>query len=482
MKFKKLWTISFFFLIACNGRIEKDSIVEPISTEQKTTVLTYEAFPSGYHYLNDTTALASAVNNADIAYIRTHAWNIWAGIMQPAKGIDWPIWYTWLNTYDAFLQDASELEMTLQLKGQSLIDQNIANIMLEGPVLDTFKNSLPYYPIPSPVVNEYADSGIFNSDTSGIIPGKHFLFNGDILVPTESLSESGFDWIRNNNLYKVSKLDSLYANVDTEHSIHAPQKHIVTKHMYWPVLADEISGIPVWDESYFPPGYRKYAGYETWTNLVGIDPSGKDVGKTVSVSYLYDVYKKGKTDTTLISPTTAEAKVYGLDDFYYHKITQTDWDSFDAADKAILNASSYWAHNKPIGVGDYIVTIAMHINTKEIETWTMQSSWWSNTPNQGKYTANRPDLPNAKGPWDHYLLVDSYGVIDQTTGQLPIAMNPYIELAIHPIETNCNNCHNRAGWPTGSEAGKSSYQNPDSSCLAKYLLTDFQWIIPDRAK
>jgi hypothetical protein len=71
-------------------------------------------------------------------------------------------------------------------------------------------------------------------------------------------------------------------------------------------------------------------------------------------------------------------------------------------------------------------------------------------------------------------------------------MNPYIELASHPVGTNCNNCHNRAGWPTGKNAGQASYQNPDcsnplqtlspsSKCLAALTLSDFQWIIPDRA-
>jgi hypothetical protein len=31
------------------------------------------------------------------------------------------------------------------------------------------------------------------------------------------------------------------------------------------------------------------------------------------------------------------------------------------------------------------------------------------------------------------------------------------------VGTNCNNCHNRAGWPTGKNAGQASYQNPDCS-------------------
>ncbi len=76
-------------------------------------------------------------------------------------------------------------------------------------------------------------------------------------------------------------------------------------------------------------------------------------------------------------------------------------------------------------------------------------------------------------------------------------MNPYIELAIHPVATNCNNCHNRAGWPNKKAAHEvAPYAeyfmadcpdplqtlNPDSKCLKPLTLTDFQWIIPDRAR
>ncbi len=63
---------------------------------------------------------------------------------------------------------------------------------------------------------------------------------------------------------------------------------------------------------------------------------------------------------------------------------------------------------------------------------------------------------------------------------------------IHPIATSCRNCHVRAGWPAGREAGKASYQNPDcpglltyltpdSECLKSITLTNYLWIIPDRA-
>lgn len=149
-------------------------------------------------------------------------------------------------------------------------------------------------------------------------------------------------------------------------------------------------------------------------------------------------------------PTTKTlAPVYGLERFYFHQVTQQDWDSFNDADKAILTSASYWLNNTAFEVGDYLVTVAMHINTKELPSWTLQSIWWSDAPNQGVYAANRPELPQAEGPWQHYLMTDSYAVPANAKGELDIAVNPYIEGVIHPVATSCRNCHVRAGWPQG---------------------------------
>ena len=254
--------------------------------------------------------------------------------------------------------------------------------------------------------------------------------------------------------------------------------------MFWPVKAGSLTAIPVW-HNYHGGNYPGYAGYETWPDLVAVDPSGKLAGKKATVSYLYGVLRPDKTAPW---PTvTASATVYGLNDFYHHQVTKEDWQSFNEADKAILNAASYWAYAQPFGPGDYLVTVAMHINTREIPSWALQSAWWSDVPNAGPYSQDRPSLPQAKGPWQHYLLVDAYGIPDAVRkDQLPVATNPYIELVIHPVGTDCNNCHIRAGWPTGRQAGTASYQNPDcpdelaklspgDACFHKYTRTDFQW-------
>lgn len=465
----------------------------------------YQPFPDGYGYMdtNEISALAVAVAAGDHKTVRDHGWKLWAGIMQPDAGGKWPIWYTWPNTQALFAPSGTRVNATLAANAGpagSLIELNALDApdhvsrhdLGEIPVNVKVR---PYYPLPAPVVAAYPK--VTNTKACGgqgsICKGAHFLFNGDIMIPTETLSQEGFDSIRDQKLYEQATLNALRSK-DTK-DLSLPERYIVTKHKFWPVKAGRISAIPVWHD-YHDASYRDYAGYETWPDMVGVDPSGRSVGTKVTASYLYGVFQY---DRKTPWPTqTATVTVYGLKDFYYHQVTEEDWNSFDEADKAILNAASYWANNEPFGPGDYLVTIAMHVNTKEIATWALQSVWWSDRPNAGRFAEDRPSLPQAKGPWDHYLLVDGYGIADPLhKDRVPVATNPYIELTVHPVGTDCNNCHMRAGWPKAKRGepahpGEASYQNPDcpdslaklspeSPCLEGLTRSDFQWIIPDRA-
>jgi len=477
------------------------SLLLPFPAATATRAAEYQPFPEGYGYMDpaEISLLANAVKNGDRTVLRDHGWRMWAGIMQPAKGLDWPVWYTWPNTTAAFAPAPTPGALAAAApasSGRSLIQRNLINV-------DIPSDELPYYPIPEAVAKAYPNATSKCPNPSGapnICDGAHFQFNGDIMIVTESLSKEAYDWIRDPTLklYERKSLEKLHN--EHEHLLEAPARHIVTKHMYWPVKAAGLSAIPVWRNDY-DANYAKYAGYEVWKNLVAVDPSGKSPAQLeAKVSFLYGVFepsKDKKTPTTPWPTVTATATIYGIDQFYHHKVTQADWDSFDEADKAILSAASYWAYNKPFEVGDYLVTVAMHVNTKELPTWALQSVWWSDRADAGPYAANRPSLPDAQGPWAHYLLVESYGVPERPQGAQPVAMNPYIELVIHSVATNCNNCHMRAGYPKAEDVHKvppfSAYYmadcpdaletlNPNSKCLQPLTLTDFQWIISDRAK
>jgi hypothetical protein len=459
---------------------------------------TYQPFPKGYGYLEpaEISALKTAVSKGDNAVVREHGWRLWAAIMQPATGMDWPVWYTWPNTTNAFEGKTNAATSATDNAAPPKPSKRHMGRLGASTLPPVNLPNTPTYTVPDAVKSAYPNAT--GANCNGICDGRHFAFNGDIMIATESLSKEGLDFIRDPKqpVYKQSTLNTLYSKDDPSkrvHELNAPASYVVTKHMYWPVKAKGLTALPVWHDD-FGAAYPGYAGYEMWNTLAAIDPSGKQVGKTVKASYLYGVFKH--KSTTPWPTITKQAKVVGLQDFYYHQVTQADWDSFNEGDKAIINAASYWLSNQPFGVGDYLVTVAMHINTKEIPSWALQSVWWTDQPDKTAYAANRPKDLKAKGPWNHYLLTEAYGIPEKgNPKQLPVATNPYIELVTHPVGTSCYTCHARAGWPASETAmskGVTSYQNPGcpdlraplnpkSSCLTPFTLTDFQWILPDRA-
>ncbi len=309
----------------------------PVATA--TRAAEYQPFPDGYGYMDpsEISLLANAVKDGDHAVLRDHGWRMWAGIMQPAKGLDWPVWYTWPNTTAAFAAEPTPGAFAAAApasSGKSLIQRNLIN-------KDIPSDELPYYPIPEAVAKAYPNATSKCSNPDGppnICDGAHFQNNGDIMIVTESLSKEAYGWIRGSKpntpkLYEIESLDKLHK--DGVHLLEAPARHIVTKHMYWPVKATGLSAIPVWRDDY-DANYTKYAGYEVWKNLVAVDPSGKSPAQLeAKVSFLYGVFEpeKDKKDAKTPWPTvTATATIYGIDQFYHHKVTQADWDSFDEAE------------------------------------------------------------------------------------------------------------------------------------------------------
>lgn len=134
-------------------------------------------------------------------------------------------------------------------------------------------------------------------------------------------------------------------------------------------MCDELNILTVWKENY-PDSFTGYAGYEDWGTLVALEPNNlSSVGKIVIAEFLYNVLDNSGQKN--LPTVRGQAVVQDINNFYHRKVTQADWDSYDDADKAIITAASLWANNKPFEVGDYLVTVAMHVNTKELDSWAV---------------------------------------------------------------------------------------------------------------
>jgi hypothetical protein len=442
-------------------------------------------FPSGYDFPADPKRLQGMIDKRDTAGLRRHGWYLWAGVNQPGHG-GWPIWRSWYIATQAFAPPKPPATLT----GASLASLNKKN----NPPINLV---LPVYLVPEPVRKKHEAALANITEASKIPDGDNFQNNGDLMLVSEPYSPAAYDYIRRQRLYEQGTLDALLKANQTDIP-QGPRRAVVLKHMYWPVKREGLTALPVADMArYHRPANpdTTYVGFENmewWPRAVAIDPRRTAIpdGEKAEVTYLYDVRQpySGPGPLPPWGPNTyRDATVVPIGKFYHKQVSLAEYQSFSTYDRVLIDASFYWVHQRLFEPGDYLVAIASHVITKEIPQWTLQTIWWHDRPNETDYAKDRPRIPAAKGPWQHYLLNSEYGVTVRAGGsELPITYNPYIELASHPVVTNCRNCHIRAAWPNGSymqSPGPGALDNIQlSDPIFKGLLrTDFLWTIPDRA-
>lgn len=434
-------------------------------------------FPANYDYPQPASVIAQWVTSRDEARARAHGWALWAGLNQPAANGQ-PVWRTWCTSTQAFAlptaaaarNDPAPAAGAAPADGNALARADVAanghpfhrrrslNAIrraagagsgVEDPI---FLPNAPVYPVPQQVIDAYPQCYVPGTGgaVGSLIDGPTFQNNQDIMVAGVIYNAPAYQWIRNQNLFQGATLNALRPppGQNIGRMAEMPPGSIVLKPMMWPIRGDGYTALPLWDDLPPPSEEGSYAGFEIqrlWSRAVAVSAQPAQPGATVNVSYLNGVQN---ADGTPLGPNTyANAPVVGIDSFYTFQFP--DLERMDPCDRAILDASAWWAYGRAFAPTDYLALIAMHIMTKEQPAWTFQSVWWHDQPNAGAYGGQRPGDVRAAGPWGNYRLASTYGIPEQPNGTTwPIAYNPYIELAAdHPIRTNCMNCHHRAAWP-----------------------------------
>lgn len=458
--------------------------------------------PAGFDYPQQAGTIEKWVAMRDEARARTHGWYLWAALNTTPGGE--PVWRSWCTSTQAFASNApspspSPSATIVAEDGTQLIGGTLAGPptlpmrqrkMLNGTDPINFPVA-PQYPLPAEVVKRYSKTQCIQGSgaAANLVDGPTFENNGDIMVAGVTYNKAAFDWIRGKGLYQTATLQAMLPKGSATTSIPAmPAESIVLKPMMWPVPKGGFSALPLWDDQKSDGG--QYAGYEIqrmWPRAVAVTTTPQAQVVPASVSFLHGVTMNGKP----LGPNTYQKpQVVGTDRFYHYA---PDLSKMDACDRAILDASAYWAYGRMFQPGDQLVMIAMHIITKEQGAWTFQSVWWHDRPDQGPYARNRPDIPasRAPGPWRNYLMTSTYGIPAVPGGKTwPVAYNPYIELAAdHPIQTNCMNCHHRAAAPNKKSSylakgvglpGALDIFDRASPIFNGLLQVDSMWAISDR--
>jgi hypothetical protein len=451
--------------------------------------------PASFDYPQPAATVEQWVSSGNAARARTHGWNLWAALNTAPSGT--PVWRSWCTSTQAFSTASggnvgAAMDSATPLRGQNAMN---ARNMINGPTTGEDPINFPhppYYPVPQRIIDSYPQC--YNRANGQLLDGPTFQNNGDIMVAGVIYDSAAFDWIRSQNLYLASALNAqLPPSNQTRQMAPMPDGSIVLKPMMWPVRGDGLTALPIWDGPTSDNG--QYAGYEIqgmWPRAVAITTSPQSTIANADVTYLHGVWTNNMLGRRLIGPLTYRAApVVPIQQFYHFRFPSLN--GMAPCDRAILDASAYWAYGREFRAGDYLAIVAMHIMTKEQPAWTFQSVWWHDRPDVGPYAADRPNIPpsQAPGPWRHYLMASTYGIPAQAGApNWPIQFNPYIELAAaHPIRTNCMNCHHRAAWGNGASYEALSPPGPDALAIYQQnnpifngiLGVDSLWSISDRA-
>ena len=279
----------------------------------------------------------------------------------------------------------------------------LANGRTSGPEPINFPVH-PVYPVPEFILKapRYAPCIQAASDTSPIPTlkqGPLFQNNGDIMVAGVAYNSSAFRWIRDRRLYETQTLGGMVPAPDaTRQMAPMPSGSIIIKPMMWPVQRSGYTALPVWDDPSSDGG--AYTGYEVqrqWPRAVAITGQNGPYPGRVPVSLLHGVFQ-GDADGNPVSPlpqNNYSAQPVGIEQFYHYT---PDLSTLDNCDRAILDASAYYAYGRNFAQGDMLALIAMHIMTKEQPAWTFQSLWWSDRPARGATPPGVQISPTPGGP------------------------------------------------------------------------------------
>lgn len=380
-------------------------------------------------------ALYNLATSNDLGGQRDHAWSIFQAAIVPSVPSDpnsIPVFHTWYGEDETFDGDTINCEertrkLVFEASTQFLADNS-------NPIADALQEAGIDSPLrfdPNPV--RFQSNIKLEETLAAHATFSHVAFNQEL-----------YNYIRDNRFYERNQLLS-YSDPDQSRTpLPAPPRRSASLKMgWWPVASSGHSPIPVWDSNPNDRSRAKNPPWQ-WDRVVAVDASGKNQ-QISSIEYA------GRTFN--------DPNIVSLDNFYH--VTLTAEEARNANDNWRLKRTANAVLNRDLREGDYVVMVALHINTAEYQPWVYTTYWWHDQPNEGKWADGRPSLITS--PWNNYLMGAAFNINEpreESDGHAYIVQNPYLELFQKGGEiSNCMACHVRSAvHPQGMSAG----YDPDS--------------------
>jgi hypothetical protein len=406
--------------------------------------------PAGYDFPSSQKEVEGWVATSNTKAIRSHAWDMWAGMGADSgekhDGNELPIWETWDGTGDLFPPPASPAPRAAPHRAFVKPHQFVHLAQMKKAPAPELPSSLVSF-------NKFDPSaaGFLRTPHKGP-GGKEFRYYSG-----SSLTALNGDWPSG-------------TKADDRAIEQFPHAGIETKPVMDLVKAKGLTALPLWRGTEGATNETNPTP-DTWTTCVLVDPAGK--GK------LEKATEKQIKEAIPAKGLACKEYLYGPLSLLYHF-------KLSAAEAADYNA----AQGGGAAAGDFAVLVAMHVNSREIPHWTWQTFWWQPGADAPKRFPGSKEgqTKKLKAPWTEYAMCTVYAQTTKPGGTtMEVCFNPYLETSPgipEGIHSNCMSCHGVA--TVGAGAGyPSSYAKPIAFFTDpvyfndKTTHTDFSWAVAD---
>lgn len=377
-----------YIQIQATKRLPPDKAASPIQAdcvlERRHVAAAYADIGTGFDFPADETRLAAMRASGDLAAQRRHLWQLLAGLTAPAPGGALPTFMTWYGAGEVYGAQSTLFHFN---RPRGLNDA---------------------FSLPPPKTHSAGQRG-----APPRITRAHYDF-------------AAFQHIRANPLYAARTAMAMPT---------FPRRAAVVKTLWWPVPANGVVALPVWDPESNPPA----AGgndYPSWARVVGVSAQQAEplAGDAVDVEFM------GKS-------FHAASRV-GLNAFY-HIVLDQGTAALLMADPMARDAALMLL-GRPLHANDALALVALHVATRETADWVWGTFWWHDAPDRGPYASLRP--ANLASPWRNYLMSVSFDtdLPTERDGSPHLAYNPWFEARLvdtgsgSGVVSNCMTCHRRA--------------------------------------
>jgi hypothetical protein len=372
--------------------------------------------------------LLRARDEQDVAKMREHAWEVFAGLTTERGGL--PVWQTWYTKCDVHL--ALEDCPPAATVGVSRLGPITSSLEISPQTILQLEQLMEF------ALKNQADEAQESEKATEAVQSFLDAQRRHPQLASVFFNRPAANHILENKLYEGQTLDRIHCERTVSRSFKSeseippfPRRAVVVKAAWELVRLDAgylTTPVHVWNpklQASFQIQDNKLGSSEDWLNPVRIDtnPSHK--------------CEDGK-DYDGVAP---------LDCFFAFPIDK------DLITQDLIKLVGEFI-NVPHTPGKYyLVLMGLHVMTKEAPDWLWATFWWHNHPNHPDYGSDRPPRSVLRGNhWRHFLMnttLSRMTPIDPPPqgGGPKICFNPYLEEdQKNGVVSNCIQCHRHAAY------------------------------------